>query len=86
MVIFSRPDQYCASHILFWGYGFDNGVEKTNISFNNNYVYNPKRIYFICDQQNTYILFQKENCIRWDFNHYYLTNDSFIYRGIYKFP
>ena len=83
---FARPDQYCASHILFWGYGFDNVVEKTNISFNNNYVYNPKRIYFICDQQNTYILFQKENCIRSDFNHYYLTNDSFIYRDMYKLP
>ena len=50
---FARLDQYCASHILFWGYGFDNVVEKTNISSNNNYVYNPKRIIFICDQQNT---------------------------------
>ena len=82
---FARPDKYCASHILFWGYGFDNVVEKTNISFNNNYVYNPKRIYFICDQQDTYVLFQKENCIRSDFNHYYLTNDSLIYREQYKF-
>ena len=81
----ARPDKYCASHILFWGYDFDNVVEKTNISFNHNYVYNPKRIYYIADHQNTHLLFQKENCIRSDFNHYYLNNDSAIYGDKYKF-
>ena len=82
---FARPDKYCASHALFLGYGFDNVVEKTNISFNNNFVYNPRRIYFICNQLDTYVLFQKQNCIKSDFNHYYLTNDSLIYREKYKF-
>ena len=81
----ARPDQYCASHILFWGYGFENVKEKTNISFNNNYVYNPKRIYYLTNHLNTAELFQKENCIRSDFNHYYLNNDSFIFRDKYKF-
>ena len=82
----ARPDQYCAGHILFWGYNFENVVEKTNISFSNNYVYNPRRLYYIADHGNTNILFQKENCIRSDFNHYYLNNDSFIYCDKYKYP
>ena len=81
----ARPDKYCASHILFWGYGFENVVEKTNIYFHRNYVYNPKRIYFIAGHQETNILFQKENCIRSDYNHYYLSKDSFIYWDEYNF-
>ena len=81
----ARPDKYCASHILFWAYSFDNVEQKTDIYFKNNYVYNPKRIYFIADQKNTDILFQKENCIKSDFNHYYMNNDSFIYWDEYSF-
>ena len=81
----ARPDKYCASHILFWGYGFDNVEEKTDIYFKNNYVYNPKRIYFIAEHENTHILFQKEKYIKSDFNHYYMNNDSFIYWDKYSF-
>ena len=46
---FARPDKYCASHILFWGYSFDNVEEKTNISLIHNYVYNPKMLYYLPD-------------------------------------
>ena len=82
---FARPDKYCAGHILFWAYEFDNVEQKTDIYFNHNYVYNPKRIYFIADQKNTDILFQMKECIRSDFNHYYLSNDSFIYWDKYEY-
>ena len=68
---FARPDKYCACHILFWGLGFDNVEEKTKIYFNHNYVYNPKRIYFIAEYYQTHILFQNDKSIRSDFNHYY---------------
>jgi hypothetical protein len=81
----ARPDKYCTCHILFWGYGFDNVEEKTKIYFNHNYIYNPKRIYFIAEYLDTHILFQKDECIRSDFNHYYLNNDSFIYWDRYNF-
>ena len=82
---FARPDKYCAGHILFWAYEFENVEQKTDIYFNHNYVYNPKRIYFIADQKNTDILFQMKECIRSDFNHYYLSNDSFIYWDKYEY-
>jgi hypothetical protein len=83
----ARKDQYCASHILFWGYNFDDNVtQKTDIYFRHNYVYNPRRIYYITTQKNTDIFFQKENCIKSDFNHYYMNNDSFVYNNIYDFP
>ena len=81
----ARSDKYCAGHILFWGYLFDNVEQKTNIYFNHNYIYNPKRIYYIADQLNTSILFKEKECIRSDYNHYYLNNDSFIYRDKYDF-
>ena len=81
----ARPDKYCAGHILFWGYGFDNVEQNTKIYFNHNYVYNPRRIYFIALQLETNILFQKSECIRSDFNHYYLNNDSFIYWDQYNY-
>ena len=81
----ARPDKYCTCHILFWGYGFDNVEEKTKIYFNHNYIYNPKRIYFIAEYLDTHILFQKDKCIGSDFNHYYLNNDSFIYWDRYNF-
>ena len=82
---FARNDKKCASHILFWGYNFDNVVEKTDMYFNHNYVYNPKRIYYVTTDKNTYLLFQKEECIRSDFNYYYLSNDSLVYRDNYDF-
>jgi hypothetical protein len=83
----ARKDKYCASHILFWGYNFyDNVTQKTDIYLRHNYVYNPRRIYYITTQKNTDILFQKENCIKSDFNHYYMNNDSFVYNNIYDFP
>jgi hypothetical protein len=82
----ARKDKYCASHILFWGYNFyDNVTQKTDIYLRHNYVYNPRRIYYITTQKNTDILFQKENCIKSDFNHYYMNNDSFVYNNIYDF-
>ena len=81
----ARSNKYCAGHILFWAYNFDNVVQKTNIYFNNNYIYNPKRIYYIAEQQNTTILFKNEKCIRSDYNHYYMNNDSFIFRNLYNF-
>jgi hypothetical protein len=81
----ARNDKYCAGHILFWGYCFDNVIQKTDIYFNNNYVYNPKRIYFITEQLNTSTLFQKEESIRSDYNHYYMSNDSFIFWDYYNY-
>ena len=81
----ARPDKYCAGHILFWGYGFDNVKQKTDIYFNHNYVYNPRRLYYIPSHEDTDILFQKENCIRSDYNHYYMNNDTFIFRDKYTF-
>ena len=81
----ARRDKYCAGHILFWGYNFDNVIQKTNIYFKHNYVYNPRRLYYITVQRNTDILFQKEECIKSDFNHYYMNNDSFVYNNIYNF-
>ena len=84
----ARPDKYCASHILFWGYGFkdlDFVEQNTKIYFNHNYVYNPKRIYFIAEYVYENVLFQKSDCLRSDFNHYYLNNDSFIYWDKYNY-
>jgi hypothetical protein len=84
----ARPDKYCASHILFWGYGFgdlDIVEQKTKISFNHNYVYNPRRIYFIAEHVYENVLFQKSDCISSDFNHYYLSNESFIYWDKYNY-
>jgi hypothetical protein len=60
-------------------------TQKTDIYLRHNYVYNPRRIYYITTQKNTDILFQKENCIKSDFNHYYMNNDSFVYNNIYDF-
>ena len=72
-------------HILFWGYGFEGVAEKTNIYFNHNYVYNPRRIYYIANHDNTDILFQKEECFRSYYNHYYMNNDTLIFREEYDF-
>ena len=70
---------------MFWGYGFDGVVEKTNIYFNHNYVYNPRRLYYIANHDNTDNLFQNEDCIRSDYNHYYMNNDTLIFRDEYDF-
>ena len=82
---FARPDKYCASHILFWYYSFKNVEEKTNISFSHNYVYNPKMLYYLPDYKNTIPVFKMNKCIRSDFNHYYMNNDSYIFRDNYKY-
>ena len=82
---FARSDKYCAGHILFWGINIGNDTKKTNMSFNHNYVYNPKRIYFVTTVSSTDILFQKEIYVKSDYNHYYMNNDSFIYRDLYNF-
>ena len=81
----ARGDQYCAGHILFWGYGFDNVEKQTDIYFNHNYVYNPRRLYYIASHDGIDILFQEKNCIRSDYNHYYMNNDTLIFRDEYDF-
>lgn len=81
----ARGDQYCAGHILFWGYGFDNVEKQTDIYFNHNYVYNPRRLYYIASHDGIDILFQEKNCIRSDYNHYYMNNDTFIFNDEYNF-
>ena len=81
----ARKDKYCAGHILFWGYCFNNVIQQTDIYFKNNYVYNPKRIYFITEQLNTSDFFQKEESIKSDYNHYYMSNDSFIFWDWYNY-
>ena len=82
---FARPDQYCATHILFWGINITNKVQNTDIYFNHNYVYNPRQIYFVTIQYDTNVFFEKQNSIRSDYNHYYMSNDSSIYRNLYNY-
>ena len=41
---FARSDKYCAGHILFWAYNFDNVVQKTNIYFNNISKFHYKKV------------------------------------------
>ena len=82
---YARPDQYCATHILFWGINIPNATEKMNIYFDHNYIYNPRLIYFVTIQYDTHIFFQEQNSIRSDYNHYYMANDSLIYRNLYNY-
>lgn len=76
----ARPDKYAAGHILFWGYN----IENTDISFNNNLVYNPRRIYFIEQSNGTNIFFKENDYIKSNNNTYWMAEDSKIFRDSYK--
>ena len=76
----ARPDQYDVAHVLFWGYS----IENTDIYFNHNTVYNPRRIYFIEQTNSTDIFFKENDYIKSDYNNYMLANDATIYRHLYK--
>lgn len=76
----ARDDKYAAAHILFWGYN----IKNTDISFYNNTVYNPKRIYFIEKTNGTNIYF-KENDIKSNNNIYYFNTDMKLYRDEYNY-
>ena len=56
-----------------------------DIYYNHNYIYNPRLIYFVTIQYDTHIFFQEQNSIRSDYNHYYMANDSLIYRNLYNY-
>ena len=75
----ARPDPDAAAHILFWGYR----IETTDISFNNNVVYNPRRIYFIERNHGTVPFFRDNNYIKSDNNTYYMTEDATIFDYMY---
>ena len=76
----ARPDKYAAAHILFWQYLLEN----TNIYFNNNIVYNPKRVYFVEQTNKTDVYFKEKDYIKSDYNTYLLSEDSTIFRDSYK--
>lgn len=76
----ARPDKYVVAHILFWGYS----IEDTNIYFNNNIVYNPRRIYFIEQTYGTNIFFKENDYIKSDYNKYLMAEDATIFRDSYK--
>lgn len=76
----ARPDKYAAGHILFWGYN----IKNTDISFDNNLVYNPRRIYFIEQTNGTNIFFKQNDYIKSNNNTYFMAEDSTIFRDSYK--
>lgn len=80
----ARNDKYPAGHILFWGYTIDGKEDKTDIFFHNNVVYNPRRIYFIEETNGTNLFFRDYDCIKSDYNTYYLGSDATIFRDAYK--
>lgn len=72
----ARSNKYCAGAILFWGYLLTN----TDINFNDNLFYNPKRIYFIEGKYGTIDIFKNNNYIKSDNNVFYLGTDSILFR------
>lgn len=76
---YARPDQYAAAHILFWEYK----IGTTDISFNNNVVYNPRRIFFIERNNGTVPFFRDNNYIKSNNNSYYMTDDATIFDYMY---
>lgn len=76
----ARPEKYNTAHILFWGYT----IENTSIYFHHNIVYNPRRIYFIEQSNGTNIFFKEKDCIKSDYNTYFLIEDAKIFRDSYK--
>lgn len=76
----ARPDKYAAGHILFWGYN----IKNTDISFDNNLVYNPRRLYFIEQTNGTNIFFKQNDYIKSNNNTYFMAEDSTIFRDSYK--
>ncbi len=76
----ARPDKYVAAHILFWGYN----IENTDIYFNNNLVYNPRRLYFIEQTNGTNIFFKENDYIKSNYNTYWMTEEATIFRDTYK--
>lgn len=76
----ARPDKYAAGHILFWGYN----IKNTKISFNNNLVYNPRRIYFIEQTNGTNIFFKENDYIKANNNTYWMAENSRIFRDSYN--
>lgn len=76
----ARPEKYNTAHILFWGYL----IEDTDIYFHHNIVYHPRRIYFIEQTNGTNIFFKEKDCIKSDYNTYFLAEDAKIFRDFYK--
>ncbi|MDD6069417.1 MAG: leucine-rich repeat protein [Clostridiales bacterium] len=76
----ARPDKYVAAHILFWQYL----IEDTDIYFHHNIVYNPRRLYFIEQTNGTNVSFKENDYIKSDYNKYYCTDETTIFRDSYK--
>ena len=76
----ARPDKYVAAHILFWQYL----IEDTDIYFHHNIVYNPRRLYFAEQTNGTNIYFKEKDYIKSDYNTYYCTDETTIFRDSYK--
>ena len=76
----ARPDQYVASHIIFWQYL----IEDTDIYFHHNTVYNPRRLYFMEQTHGTNVFFKENDYIRSDHNTYFLAKDAKIFRDSYS--
>ena len=73
-----------ATHILFGQFTLINN--NTKIYFNNSYVYNPIRIFFIKSNNiNTSDLFIKSDSIQPNFNKYYMKNDTTYLGNSYNY-
>ena len=77
----ARPDKYVAGSILFWGYT----INTTDIYFHHNYIYNPRRLYFIEQTYGTNIFFKENDYIKSDYNTYYMSADTTIFRDSFKY-
>lgn len=71
----AREDKYAAASILFWEYT----IENTKIQYENNILYNPKRIYFVEQTKGSIDLFKKDKILS-DKNTYYLQEDATLFR------
>lgn len=76
---FAREDKYASASILFWNYE----IEDTKINFNNNVFYNPRQIYYFSVTADKYFL--THDTINSNFNTFYLTADSTLYRNNWNY-
>ncbi len=75
----ARPNKNFAAHILFYGYDYS----QTKITFHDNYVYNPRRLYSASEW--TCPLFRDSSKISSDYNHYNITKQVWINNDRYNY-